>query len=1105
DYYYVKDENGNRQYNEDGTAKLSLSASQLEKYQSGLCYTNPEACRIFMETTKEYKDIYVRDGKLVLVKDISNGVASKLAGEKQEGDIEHEGYVSGKQEQKIIVKLSRARRVAAPKGKDLFTTWSDRDMQSIQRASYNSSVAFQKDQVVDSQRTATEMQKAAKIEQYFQEAFYADVERLKKQEEMVQEIAVAYLTGGAQGVQGKIKSMAQDRVNAAIEKATGLPLTFISGMTSGLSPKKAFQNYTQELVTAHAAAATGWPQGFVSSLVSGSNMRDALNNYTKELVTSEIAKASGLPASAVSHFLSKVNKPKKRFLDNPNVKAVATVGAVVGGAIVGGPAGAAIALAVVNSAMAVAKASDRGQIKDLKSGAAIVGGAALAGTVTVASGGMVSAEISYSEENGFGAELSVGLSGVASTSMSVNESGDMSLGMSGGVEGIGKVGGELSYRGSEGFGAAGSIEVVGGLVATGVGYTEKQGARATLGIASKSGATIGLEYSESNGFASYAGTKELKATYSDAKGGGIKSTVGGDKFKTNVEITQKGGLDLNAELQHGNTSGKIGWNQQQGTNMSISHTEQFGNKDHFASASGSMTWSQNGGTNITANGRYGNPGQVNIIKNLTDMENTTNAMIDKHRKDAKDAARIKNIQANVRRMGGKPFSTEYLEMLTEEEIARLSHDMELFSQAKGKEDESHNTSRSEQSWWEEATQEFEDSLGVFKGKVVDKDGWVDENGEFHQRTCFVAGTLVKTNNGFKKIEEIQVGDLVLSWNEKTGQRNYQKVKQVFQRKTDLIYTVKYQDGTKLETTWNHPFYIEGKGFVQVKDLQVGNFSHTVNDKLSEISSISQDDREEVVYNFEVEENHTYYVGNSGILVHNDSGYDGKGSFDIFASKEKIAKFVGKTYGKKNLKQKVEQYVDGQWMGYQDGIYTGLKSIGQLGGPENEDEKKRRTEKVDKKSIYYRDGYRSTYNEGVFSGKVASIGSIFYAGYRTVKYIKGRGNTKSYSSTNSIRVKQVDEISLSELEPNHYITKNKKRMKELHEDIRTNGVKEPIKYVEHNGVKYIVNGHHRYYSSQKLGIKKVPVQSETLPYKGYKTPDDLIMKFGKHPGYWKYIK
>jgi len=41
--------------------------------------------------------------------------------------------------------------------------------------------------------------------------------------------------------------------------------------------------------------------------------------------------------------------------------------------------------------------------------------------------------------------------------------------------------------------------------------------------------------------------------------------------------------------------------------------------------------------------------------------------------------------------------------------------------------------------------------------------------------CFVAGTLVATINGYKKIENIQKGDVVLSYNEQTQQNEYDEV------------------------------------------------------------------------------------------------------------------------------------------------------------------------------------------------------------------------------------------------------------------------------------------------------------------------------------------
>lgn len=94
--------------------------------------------------------------------------------------------------------------------------------------------------------------------------------------------------------------------------------------------------------------------------------------------------------------------------------------------------------------------------------------------------------------------------------------------------------------------------------------------------------------------------------------------------------------------------------------------------------------------------------------------------------------------------------------------------------------------------------------------------------------------------------------------------------------------------------------------------------------------------------------------------------------------------------------------------------------------------------------------------------------------------------------------------LSALKPTHYLTRSKTQMQNLVNDIRANGIKEAIEYVEFNGQKYIVGGNHRYFAAQKLGIQNVPVKQVQLPFAGYKTPADLMLE-GRMPGYWKYIK
>jgi ParB-like chromosome segregation protein Spo0J len=65
------------------------------------------------------------------------------------------------------------------------------------------------------------------------------------------------------------------------------------------------------------------------------------------------------------------------------------------------------------------------------------------------------------------------------------------------------------------------------------------------------------------------------------------------------------------------------------------------------------------------------------------------------------------------------------------------------------------------------------------------------------------------------------------------------------------------------------------------------------------------------------------------------------------------------------------------------------------------------------------------------------------------------------------------------------------MQRLTDDIAENGIREPIKYVEHNGVKHVVDGHHRLRVARNLGMDEVPVERVELPYKGYRTAHDLI--------------
>lgn len=79
----------------------------------------------------------------------------------------------------------------------------------------------------------------------------------------------------------------------------------------------------------------------------------------------------------------------------------------------------------------------------------------------------------------------------------------------------------------------------------------------------------------------------------------------------------------------------------------------------------------------------------------------------------------------------------------------------------------------------------------------------------------------------------------------------------------------------------------------------------------------------------------------------------------------------------------------------------------------------------------------------------------------------------------------------ELVPTHSTTKSKREMRRFVSEVATNGITDPIKYVQFRGSKYIVDGHHRVIAAKMLKIYQVPAMRVDLPYAGYKTKDDLF--------------
>ena len=213
----------------------------------------------------------------------------------------------------------------------------------------------------------------------------------------------------------------------------------------------------------------------------------------------------------------------------------------------------------------------------------------------------------------------------------------------------------------------------------------------------------------------------------------------------------------------------------------------------------------------------------------------------------------------------------------------------------------------------------QDSSGdvLFK-KIVDASGELKDIRHPNEvGGCFVAGTLVWTDKGLVPIEQVKVGDMVLSKAEDgTGETQYKPVVRTitFDQKAVMLLRVWLDDDQRviqIVATPNHPFWVDGRGWTALESLETTNVLSLGNGRTAQVIEtrpIWETGRENVgfgaydpiskgylvdlegdlaidddlsyaedaiggsfstkVHNLEVADFHTYFVSESGIWVHN---------------------------------------------------------------------------------------------------------------------------------------------------------------------------------------------------------------------------------------------
>ena len=137
--------------------------------------------------------------------------------------------------------------------------------------------------------------------------------------------------------------------------------------------------------------------------------------------------------------------------------------------------------------------------------------------------------------------------------------------------------------------------------------------------------------------------------------------------------------------------------------------------------------------------------------------------------------------------------------------------------------------------------------------------------------CFVAGTTVLTTLGNKAIETIEIGDTVPCVDHITGEFSEKKVVTTTVNKVNRLIELDI-DGEIIQCTETHPFQVKGKGWVDAANLAPTDVVYTKDWNTATVKSVSLLELDEPVevFNFEVEDCHTYFVGDGCILVHNAS-------------------------------------------------------------------------------------------------------------------------------------------------------------------------------------------------------------------------------------------
>ncbi|HMF38784.1 MAG TPA: polymorphic toxin-type HINT domain-containing protein [Isosphaeraceae bacterium] len=131
--------------------------------------------------------------------------------------------------------------------------------------------------------------------------------------------------------------------------------------------------------------------------------------------------------------------------------------------------------------------------------------------------------------------------------------------------------------------------------------------------------------------------------------------------------------------------------------------------------------------------------------------------------------------------------------------------------------------------------------------------------------CFGAGTPVHTRSGLRAIEDLKIGDQVLTQDTTSGALGFEPIVTVFHNPPATVLRVELDSGDSIVATEIHRFWKAGTGWRMSRELKPGDRLRVLGGTVK-VVAVSLEPRQ-LVYNLEVARQGDFFVGRRGALVH----------------------------------------------------------------------------------------------------------------------------------------------------------------------------------------------------------------------------------------------